>query len=66
MFIISDISHVFQAQNTPVIQLQRVRQHILQAMMLIKNSAQCHLLNLSTAKLRINKTNLLYMTLHVI
>jgi len=50
---------MFQPQSTRVIQLQRLRQQLLQPMMRIKNSARCHLHNLSTANLRINITQLL-------
>jgi len=56
LFIICDISYVFQPQSTQVIQLQRLTQQILQAMMRIKNSAQCQLLCLSIANWRVNKT----------
>jgi len=52
--IICDKSDVFQPQSDQVIQLQRLRQQHLPQVKLIKNSARCHLLNLSTANLRVN------------
>jgi len=56
--IACDKSDVLQPQSTRVIQLQRLRQQLLQPMKLIKNSTRCHLLNLSTANLCINRTQL--------